>query len=202
MSTGRVLIAAGVCLVLLSGCDPSSRLGNPFRPNSDDPQAALGLSDPMPPPSDPDATGSIPRGSALPPDPTPVPASLAPDPSDDLARGRREFRAGRIGAAEHHFRRAAELRPDNAEGWLGLAAAYDRLRRFELADEAYQKAIDILGPSPEILNNQGYSYILRGDYERARATLLAARAMDPASPYIKNNLELLAKSARTGRPAR
>ena len=43
-------------------------------------------------------------------------------------------------------------------------------------------------PTPEILNNQGFSYILRGDYRRARETLLAAQAKDPDNPYIKNNL--------------
>src|SRR4029079_6001948 len=47
----------------------------------------------------------------------------------------------------------------------------------------------------EIMNNQGFSYMLRGDYRRARATLLAARAKDPKSPYIANNLRLLDESA-------
>jgi Flp pilus assembly protein TadD len=37
--------------------------------------------------------------------------------------------------------------------------------------------------------------MLRGDYRRARAMLLAARAKDPASPYIANNLRLLDESA-------
>ena len=79
---------------------------------------------------------------------------------------------------------------------MGLAAAYDRLRRFDLADRAYRQAIRIAGATPEILNNQGFSYMLRGDYRRARATLLAARAKDPDSPYIANNLQLLEQSAR------
>ena len=38
--------------------------------------------------------------------------------------------------------------------------------------------------------------MLRGDYRRARATLLAAKSKDPASPYIKNNLDLLEQSQR------
>ena len=32
----------------------------------------------------------------------------------------------------------------------------------------------LIGETPEILNNQGYSYILRGDYARAREILFAA----------------------------
>jgi Flp pilus assembly protein TadD len=31
------------------------------------------------------------------------------------------------------------------------------LRRFDLADRAYGQAIRIVGPTAEILNNQGYS---------------------------------------------
>jgi Flp pilus assembly protein TadD len=50
-----------------------------------------------------------------------------------------------------------------------------------------------------VLNNQGYSYMLRGDYARARATLLAAEAKDANSPYIRNNLALLEKSFRGGK---
>jgi len=41
------------------------------------------------------------------------------------------------------------------EPWLGLAAAYDRLRRFDLADRAYKEAIGIPGQRTEILDNQG-----------------------------------------------
>ena len=41
--------------------------------------------------------------------------------------------------------------------------------------------------------------MLRGDYVRARQTLRIAQAKDPSSPYIKNNLELLEKSARSGK---
>jgi Flp pilus assembly protein TadD len=57
----------------------------------------------------------------------------------------------------------------------------------------------ISGPQAELLNNWGYSYMLRGDYRRAQATLLQAQAQDPANPYIKNNLELLEVSFRKGK---
>ena len=67
-------------------------------------------------------------------------------------------------------------------------------KRFDLADRAYAKAIRLVGATPEILNNQGFSYMLRGDYARARTTLLAAQAKDPASPYIQNNLQMLDES--------
>jgi Flp pilus assembly protein TadD len=91
------------------------------------------------------------------------------------------------------------LHPRDAEAWLGLAASYDRLRRFDLADRAYGQAIGILGPNAEILNNQGYSYMLRGDYKHAREKLTAAQRLEPANRYVANNMQLLEDSYRKGK---
>lgn len=124
---------------------------------------------------------------------------LGSDPNDDLSLGKRHFRAAQFGLAEQHFRKAVELHPRDAEAWLGLAASYDRLRRFDLADRAYEQAIRIAGPTAEILNNQGYSYMLRGDYRRAQAKLAEAQRKAPDNPFVKSNLRLLAESARTGK---
>ena len=117
------------------------------------------------------------------------------DPNDELSVAKKYFRQGSYGLAERHFRKAVELQPRDAESWLGLAASYDRLKRFDLADRAYQQAIKLIGATPEVMNNQGFSYMLRGDYRRARSMLLAAQAKDPKSPYIANNLRLLDESA-------
>lgn len=124
---------------------------------------------------------------------------LGSQAQDDLALGKKQFRAGNFGLAENHFRHAVELHPRDAEAWLGLAASCDRLRRFDLADRAYSQAIKILGPVPEILNNQGYSYMLRGDYARARKTLLAAQRKDPKNKFVQSNLKLLEESQRAGK---
>ncbi len=92
-----------------------------------------------------------------------------------------------------------ELHPRDLESWIGLAACYDRQRRFDLADRAYDQATKISGPTAEILNNRGYSYMLRGDQRRARETLLEAQARDPGNAYVKNNLELLEANLRKGK---
>jgi Flp pilus assembly protein TadD len=138
------------------------------------------------------SAGSAPAASA-------APGLLGADPNDDLNRGKLQYRAQNFGLAEKSFRRAVETHPRDAEAWLGLAASYDRLRRFDLADRAYAQAIAILGPTPEILNNQGYSYMLRGDYRRAREKLIDAQRRDPNNKYVANNLQLLADSARKGK---
>jgi tetratricopeptide (TPR) repeat protein len=190
---GRFVIAA-TCLALLGGCETSTKLVDFIHPKSTA-QTTPGLTD-QEPASEPTTTGSL----GTPPDGPGANASLlGSDPNDDLSLGKKQYRAGNFGLAERYFRRAVELHSRDAEAWLDLAAAYDRLRRFDLADRAYQNATAILGPTAEILNNRGFSYMLRGDYARARATLLAAAAKDPKNPYIKNNLELLDKSFRNGK---
>ena len=132
-----------------------------------------------------DATGSITAGGEV----------LGEDPKDDLSLGKKHYQEQNYGLAEKHFRRVVEAQPRTAEAWVGLAASYDRLRRFDLADRAYQQATALLGPTPEILNNEGFSYMLRGDYKTARKKLVAAQAKDPDSKFIQNNLELLAEVA-------
>ena len=127
------------------------------------------------------------------------PGLLGSDPNDDLSLGKKQYRANNFGLAEKYFRRAVETHPRDAEAWLGLAASYDRLRRFDLADRAYAQAIKIVGPTIEVLNNQGYSYMLRGDYRRARERLIAAQRKDPGNKYVANNLHLLAESYRKGK---
>lgn len=121
--------------------------------------------------------------------------SSMPQPNDDLGLGKWHFRAGNFGLSEQHFRRVVEANAASAEGWVGLAAAYDQLRRFDLADRAYAQALKIAGPRPALLNNRGYSYLIRGDIKRARQDLNAASARDPQNPLIQRNLELLDKAA-------
>ena len=127
------------------------------------------------------------------------PGLLGDDANDDLSLGKKQYRASNFGLAENYFRHAVEMHPRDAEAWLGLAASCDRLRRFDLADRAYAQAIKIVGPRPEILNNQGYSYMLRGNYKRAKETLLLAQRKDPANKFVQSNLKLLDDSAKTGK---
>jgi Flp pilus assembly protein TadD len=116
---------------------------------------------------------------------------------DDVTLGKEHYRAENYGLAEMHFRRAVETAGGDAEAWLGLAAAYDRMKRFELADRAYKQVLKLTGPTPELLNNRGYSYLLRGDVRRASQDLSAASAAAPENERIRNNLKLLDRRVRT-----
>jgi Flp pilus assembly protein TadD len=125
-------------------------------------------------------------------------AGLAPYHASDnlLHKAKSEFRLGRFGLAEKNYRKAVEVSPRDAEAWIGLAASYDRLRRFDLADRAYDQAIKLTGRNAMMLNNLGYSQMLRGDLKKARKYFLAAYETEPDSEIIRNNIELLNQSGK------
>ena len=199
MSVGvkRSVMATMASLVWLTGCETTSLKPPEFFNWNGEKQAKDSAAD---------VTGSVAGphdgpngvGDAGPPA-QPLAPAMPSTPNDDLSLGRMNFTQGNYGLAERYFRRAVESGPREADAWLGLAASYDRLRRFDLADRAYHQLYGLVGRTPEILNNWGYSYMLRGDYRRARETMLQAQAQDPANPYVKNNLELLDQSFRSGK---
>jgi Tfp pilus assembly protein PilF len=187
MRHGRVLIllAAG----LLAGCSTAPKLGDTAATNG----------------ASPDTTGSIVTQPAEPDTPAPglqsppdlsTPGLAGDDPNDDVSLGKKYFRSNDFGLAEKSFRSAVEKHPRDAEAWVGLAASYDRLRRFDLADRAYGEAFRLIGPTTELLNDEGFSSMLRGDYARARKMLQQAQARDPTNRYVQANLQLLDDSIR------
>jgi len=194
----RVLIVVAACLTGLGGCSSSTKLSDLW--TSKDSGASS-----TPATGAEETTGSVvvqpaePGPSGEPVAPLAKPGLLGDDPLDDLQLAKKYFRSTNYGLAEKSFRSAVEKHPRDAEAWVGLAASYDRLHRFDLADRAYQEAIRIVGPTAEILNNQGFSYMLRGDYARAHKKLDEAQAKDPANPYVAANMRLLEDSYRAGK---
>ena len=113
-------------------------------------------------------------------------------PSDEPVRpGKDHFARKDYGLAEQQFRAAVEANPESIDAWVGLAASYDHLHRFDLAERAYVQTIKLAGQTPEILNNLGYHYLLKGDSAQARRYLLAAAEREPGNPYVRSNLKLL-----------
>jgi Tfp pilus assembly protein PilF len=131
------------------------------------------------------------------PDPVQEPTDVKYYPSDEPVRlGLEQFNRGNYGISQRYFKDAVEKAPRDVTAWVGLAASYDRLRRFDLADQAYAAAIRLGGESVQVLNDQGYSYMLRGNLTAARRKFEKAYSLDPTNPVIANNLELLNGSRR------
>ena len=136
---------------------------------------------------------AIPAGA----DPVQEPTDVKYYPSDEPVRmGLEHFNRGNYGLSQRYFKDAVEKAPRDVTAWVGLAASYDRLRRFDLADQAYAAAIRLGGETVQILNEQGYSYMLRGNLSAARRKFEKAYTLDPTNPTIANNLVLLNGSRR------
>jgi iron(III) transport system permease protein len=98
---------------------------------------------------------------------------------------------GDYGLAEEYYRRAVEANRESLDAWLGLAATYDRLKRFDLAENSYRVLIAKVGYTPVVLNNLGYHYLLEGKIEEARKYLMQAHQIDPNNPEVLSNIALL-----------
>lgn len=120
--------------------------------------------------------------------------SLKGDSSKRLLElGRENFALQNYGLSERYFREAVAMRTDSASAWAGLAASYDQLGNFEKADRAYKALIDLKGNDPRVLNNLGYSHLLRGNYKKARDYFNRAQKAGPYLDEVQGNLHLLAK---------
>ena len=208
----RILIVGAACLMSLGACSTAPKLNDETASAAPKDGGVTGiLSDLWPSKKDKtasidggDTTGSVqtqpaePGPSGEPVAPLAHPGLVGDDPNDDAQRGKKYFRSNNFGLAEKSFRTAVEKHPNDAGAWVGLAASYDRLHRFDLADRAYAAALRLVGPTAEILNDQGFSYMLRGDYARAHKKLQEAQAKDPANPYVQANLQLLEESYHNG----
>jgi Flp pilus assembly protein TadD len=137
--------------------------------------------------------------------PTPIPDAVTGQnpgdiqyyPSDEPVKlGIQRFYEGNFGLSQRYFQDAVEKAPKDATAWVGLAASYDRLGRFDLADHSYAAAVKLVGHTPSILNNEGYSYMLRGQLVKARAKFDDALRIDPGNATATNNLALLNESSR------
>jgi len=192
------VFAALALMTALAGCGSSGKLelaGLNWGQDTPPPPPGAGELTSSPASASVEVTGSTP--AVVPISPAAIhDEMLGSDQTDDLTLGKRHYREKNYGLAEQHFRRAVEKSARDGEAWLGLAASYDRLKRYDLADRAYSQALAIFGPRPEVINNIGYSYLLRGDLRRARQKFAEAQARDPANPTIANNIALVDEAVR------
>ena len=116
-----------------------------------------------------------------------------------LAEAKSHFKSGDFGYSAALYKRVVELPPKNAEGYVGLSASYDRLRRFDLSDRVYTALFDITGGTAQYYNNVGYSYMLRGNVRAALTNFRKAQELDPDNVVVANNIQILANAVATSR---
>jgi Flp pilus assembly protein TadD len=122
--------------------------------------------------------------------------------ADLIATAKAHYRAADFGASARYYERAVAAFPGQAEPLLGLAASYDGLGQFDLADATYAQLLRLTGPDFSYRNNRGFSYLLRGDHGRAQLEFEAALALSPGNETARNNLALLARLRASMQEAR
>jgi TolB-like protein/DNA-binding winged helix-turn-helix (wHTH) protein len=120
---------------------------------------------------------------------------LNPDAHDAYLRGRFLFFANRFDEAEAYFQKAADLQPDYAAAWAGLAMCYaastmdgrhDPRVEFPLGDAAAARALALDPTLPEAhIGEAGLLFLAHWDWVHADQEVLRAIDLDPrsAEPY-------------------
>lgn len=93
-----------------------------------------------------------------------------------------------VAEAEPLLAKALELQPDLEETYATYGTLYDRLGRFDEANENFEKALDI---NPNYVNGQigyGLTLIHQSRLKEAYAAYLRAQAMDPMNATLNFNL--------------
>jgi Flp pilus assembly protein TadD len=124
-----------------------------------------------------------------------IPNTGNPVAEQALADARGHFRNNDFGDSAALYEKVVELTPKNSEGYVGLAASYDRLGRFDLADRAYATLYKLTGGTAQYYNNLGYSYLLRGNLSAALGSFRSAQRLDPGNAVVANNLQILASAS-------
>lgn len=138
--------------------------------------------------------------------------AAAPEPvEDDYTAGKRHLAVNELGLAIGRFRAAVARNPSDVAALNALAACYDRLGRFDLADRYYHQALALAPDDAQSLNNAGLSQLLRGRAHQAVALLDRARRAAPGDATVQANLDwarsaevlaLAAEPAAEERPSR
>jgi Flp pilus assembly protein TadD len=116
-----------------------------------------------------------------------------------LREARAHFRNNDFGYSASFYKRVVELSPKDPQGYVGLGASYDRLRRFDLSDRVYEALFKLTGGTAQYFNNVGYSYMLRGNLTAALTSFRKARAIDPDNMVVANNLQILSNAVAGSR---
>lgn len=100
--------------------------------------------------------------------------------------------------AMYSFREALRIDPDNAEAHHGMAIVSDLNEDWDLAEINYKRALAVRPDDVNLLNDQGYSYLLQNRYYEASQYLDHALQISPG--HQKSHINLAILDIRRGKP--
>ena len=124
------------------------------------------------------------------------------NPSFAEGAARAAFRLGRVQDARRWASLAIAQPNATWRAWSLCGIIADGLSDFAKADECYARASALAPSRAEVLNNQGWSLLLRGQWKEAGEQLRRALAADPANRIARANLELAEAASAQDLPAR
>jgi tetratricopeptide (TPR) repeat protein len=109
-----------------------------------------------------------------------------------LADAKGQLALGNVGLALEGFRKAARERPDSAEAQAGMAACYDAMGRYDLAQAKYEAALALAPRSPALLtalavtlDRQGNRAAAAEVREEIAALASASQVLDQATADVE-----------------
>jgi tetratricopeptide (TPR) repeat protein len=100
------------------------------------------------------------------------------------------------------LRRATARTAATWRAWDALGVVSDLDRDWTQADDAYANALKLAPGEAEVINNRGWSHLLRGDWSEASVDFARAAAISSNSTRIANNLELAREALSADLPRR
>ena len=96
-----------------------------------------------------------------------------------------------LSEATYSFGEALRIDPDNAEAHHGMAVVSDLNEDWDLAEINYKRALAVRPDDVNLLNDQGYSYLLQNRYYEASQYLNQALQISPGHQKSHINLAIL-----------
>jgi Flp pilus assembly protein TadD len=107
------------------------------------------------------------------------------------------LKQGQVTTAAPLLERATKAPRPSWRAWNARGVVGDLQQDWHAADAAYAEAAKLAPNHADVLNNQGWSRLLRGDWKVAAELFDRAATLDAGSTRIANNLEL-ARAAMAG----
>jgi len=113
------------------------------------------------------------------------PASKLRPGADRLADAKGQLAIGNVGLALEGFRGVARIYPDNAEAYIGMAACYEQMRRFDLAESKYQAALALDPRNATLLGRLAAALDQQGKTDEAAGVRGEIAALQSASTVLE-----------------